>query len=72
MSNTSQFILIGDFNYNNFNSSNQKFLRSLVPQFPLNTSLKLSKFTTVNNTQIDIIYTNITYKKKKKTNYLAN
>lgn len=60
MSNTSQFILIGDFNYNNFNSSNQKFLRSLVPQFPLNTSLKLSQFTTENNTQIDIIYTNIT------------
>lgn len=56
--NKNQVIIIGDFNIDNYNNANQN-LNDLMNTYDMHSVLKCDTITTDNNTQIDIIFTNI-------------
>lgn len=52
-------ILIGDFNWDNLQTIHQMYLQNLIPSYTLTSGLPLNVPTTIYNSQLDIIYTNI-------------
>lgn len=56
--NPSRIIIIGDFNFNVINNT-ENFLSSFMGEYGLKNKLNISEPTTNFNTQIDIIFSNI-------------
>nr|XP_018902432.1 PREDICTED: uncharacterized protein LOC109033998 [Bemisia tabaci] len=54
-----KLILIGDFNFDNLTPANSQFFSTLVPNYTLVSALPVNKITTIYNSQLDIVYTNI-------------